>query len=292
MMCHMERRHGHMKPVIKKALVELDGEPFKCFAAQRSSWAKYDLYRSPGPIQFFSGESTVELSITLTLELLKSDPRMAVDDLNGAIAIEDRSTDMGGHLHAPLVGSANKVHSDLQKQRTQYKPKLCPALRDGHPSFSRCIATQPTQCMNSFDKDLLRNLLPRTYGSPLVGIEHVEGALGASGDFTFEKKARTSRGSSSRQRAEDPLTIGVVFCGRQAPGGHDFIAGVLDSLPQGSVLHGFVGGTEGLFAGHSIRITEDVMANYRGQGGFELLGRSVDKIKSEDQYRAVAQVNC
>lgn len=65
MLCHMERRHGHMKPVIKKALVELDGEPFKCFTAQRDSWAKYDLYRSPGPIQFFTDRDCVELSITV-----------------------------------------------------------------------------------------------------------------------------------------------------------------------------------------------------------------------------------
>jgi pyrophosphate--fructose-6-phosphate 1-phosphotransferase len=52
MMCHMERRRGHMKPVIKKALVELDGRPFRCFASQRKDWARYDLYRSPGPMQF------------------------------------------------------------------------------------------------------------------------------------------------------------------------------------------------------------------------------------------------
>lgn len=69
MMCHMERRHGNMKPVIKKALVELEGEPFKCFAAQREAWAKYDLYRSPGPIQFFTDEDRVELSITVQTRL-------------------------------------------------------------------------------------------------------------------------------------------------------------------------------------------------------------------------------
>ena len=87
MMCHMERRHGHMKPVIKKALVELEGEPFRCFAAQRDSWAKYDLYRSPGPIQFFANSDSVELSITLTLELLKSDPRMSLDAIEAAAKV-------------------------------------------------------------------------------------------------------------------------------------------------------------------------------------------------------------
>ena len=64
----------------------------------------------------------------------------------------------------------------------------------------------------------------------------------------------------------------------------------MDSLPSGSKLVGFVGGTEGLFAGHSVIITEEVMANYRGQGGFDLLGRSVDRLQGEQSYLAVTNV--
>jgi len=64
----------------------------------------------------------------------------------------------------------------------------------------------------------------------------------------------------------------------------------LDSLPPGSTLIGFVGGTEGLFAGHSITITSEVIANYRGQGGFDLLGRSVDRLQGEQSYQAVTRV--
>jgi diphosphate-dependent phosphofructokinase len=65
------------------------------------------------------------------------------------------------------------------------------------------------------------------------------------------------------------------------------LSGILDALPAGSTLIGFVGGTEGLFAGHSITITAEVMANYRGQGGFDLLGRSVDRLQGEKSYQAV-----
>ena len=53
MMMNMERRHGEMKPVIQKALVKLDGAPFKAFAAQRDVWAKETAYVYPGPIQYF-----------------------------------------------------------------------------------------------------------------------------------------------------------------------------------------------------------------------------------------------
>ncbi len=53
MMMNLERRHGSDKPVIKKALVELDGSPFKTFAAARADWAVETRYRFPGAIQYY-----------------------------------------------------------------------------------------------------------------------------------------------------------------------------------------------------------------------------------------------
>ncbi len=53
MMMNMERRHGEMKPVIQKALVDLNGTPFQRFAAKRDLWAKETCYMYPGPIQYF-----------------------------------------------------------------------------------------------------------------------------------------------------------------------------------------------------------------------------------------------
>ncbi|EFJ13842.1 hypothetical protein SELMODRAFT_234662 [Selaginella moellendorffii] len=64
----VERRRGKNKPVIKKAMVELDGAPFKKFASVRDKWAVEDDYRSPGPIQF-SGPTAEETNYTLKLEL-------------------------------------------------------------------------------------------------------------------------------------------------------------------------------------------------------------------------------
>lgn len=53
MMMNMERRHGEMKPVIQKALVELDGKPFQALDSQREEWAMTTSYVYPGPIQYF-----------------------------------------------------------------------------------------------------------------------------------------------------------------------------------------------------------------------------------------------
>lgn len=68
MMMNMERRNGEMKPVIRKALVELDGKPFKAFAAARDEWAKNTCYVYPGPIQYW-GPSDVCDQPTKTLLL-------------------------------------------------------------------------------------------------------------------------------------------------------------------------------------------------------------------------------
>ena len=68
MMMNMERRHGEMKPVIQKALVKLDGAPFKAFAAQRDVWARETAYVYPGPIQYF-GPTEVCDEPTKTLQL-------------------------------------------------------------------------------------------------------------------------------------------------------------------------------------------------------------------------------
>ncbi len=68
MMMNMERRHGEMKPVIQKALVKLDGAPFKAFAAVRDTWAKETAYVYPGPIQYF-GPTEVCDQATKTLQL-------------------------------------------------------------------------------------------------------------------------------------------------------------------------------------------------------------------------------
>jgi pyrophosphate--fructose-6-phosphate 1-phosphotransferase len=67
MMMNIERRKGEDKAVIQKALVELDGKPFKAYAAMRDKLAMNDLYLFPGPIQYFGPASVVDAT-TKTLQ--------------------------------------------------------------------------------------------------------------------------------------------------------------------------------------------------------------------------------
>ncbi len=68
MMMNVEKRKGKDKPVIRKALVELNGKPFKFLQKNREDWAKNDRYTFPGPIQYF-GPAVVTEMTTLTLLL-------------------------------------------------------------------------------------------------------------------------------------------------------------------------------------------------------------------------------
>ena len=68
MMMNVEKRNGEMKPVIRKALVELEGAPFKFFASKRAEWAENTCYIYPGPIQYF-GPTEVCDQTTKTLVL-------------------------------------------------------------------------------------------------------------------------------------------------------------------------------------------------------------------------------
>ena len=68
-MMDIERRHGEDKPVIRKALVDLEGKPFKYFEKHRDTWARETCYTYPGAIQYFGPEEIADRpTITLSLE--------------------------------------------------------------------------------------------------------------------------------------------------------------------------------------------------------------------------------
>ena len=71
-MMNIERRHGEDKPVIKKALVELDGAPFKYFEERREKWAEETCFVYPGAIQYYGPAEVCDITtITLALEQAK-----------------------------------------------------------------------------------------------------------------------------------------------------------------------------------------------------------------------------
>jgi pyrophosphate--fructose-6-phosphate 1-phosphotransferase len=69
MMMNLEQRHGSKKPVIKKALVDLNGKPFKTFESKRDEWAGKTCFLVPGAIQYFGPPEVCDRpTVTLGLE--------------------------------------------------------------------------------------------------------------------------------------------------------------------------------------------------------------------------------
>ena len=71
-MMNIERRHGEYKPVIRKALVELEGKPFRYFEEHRKTWEKETCFTFPGAIQYYGPEEVCDITTkTLVLEQSK-----------------------------------------------------------------------------------------------------------------------------------------------------------------------------------------------------------------------------
>jgi len=249
MMMNVERRHGKNKPVIKKALTELDGAPFKVFQAIREYWEVNDCYTTPGPIQLAGDEANA---------------------VNYTLAYEQGAPTQKIHQKAPgmeLPGQRFLNHSPVQSARVAYHPPL-PTVFEGDFTVVQRPAVM-SESANPHAEGILRQNFPCTFDQNAVEI--------VPGPWPTEKKK---------------LRIGVVFCGRQTPGGHNVVAGLLDACTKhspDSELFAFVGGTKALFENNSQKVENATMRFFRSQGGIDMIGRSVDQICTEEHLsKAVA----
>ncbi|MGE5196245.1 MAG: diphosphate--fructose-6-phosphate 1-phosphotransferase [Anaerolineae bacterium] len=151
--------------------------------------------------------------------------------------------------------------SPLQKLRKAYCPPIPAILEDLRVlSFSKEVIA-PSQR----DVTELKSLFPNTLGQPFV------------------------RGSKGEARTTKALKVGAVFSGGQAAGGHTVLAGLFDALkalhPR-SRLFGFLGGPSGIIDSSYREISLEMLADYRNQGGFDLIGSGRTKIETAHQLRA------
>ncbi|XXG46331.1 hypothetical protein AAC387_Pa02g1199 [Persea americana] len=160
--------------------------------------------------------------------------------------------------------------SGLQRERCLYQPLLPPCLQG---TTVRVEFGDATATVDPAGARTISRSFPHTYGQPLA---HFLRATAQVPDAQIITE-------------HPPFRVGVVFCGRQSPGGHNVIWGLHSALKihnSKSTLLGFVGGTEGLFAQKTLEITDDVLSTYKNQGGYDLLGRTKDQIRTTEQVNA------
>nr|KJB29714.1 hypothetical protein B456_005G115600 [Gossypium raimondii] len=161
--------------------------------------------------------------------------------------------------------------SDLQKLRSQYQPQLPPCLEG---TTVRVEFGDTTTSLDPADAHTIARAFPHTYGKPLAHFLRA-----------------TAKVPDAQIITEHPtIRVGLVFCGRQSPAGHNVVWGLHKALKihnPNSTLLGFLGGTQGLFAQKTLEITDDILSTYKNQeGGYDLLGRTQDQIRTTEQVKA------
>jgi len=88
-----------------------------------------------------------------------------------------------------------------------------------------------------------------------------------------------------------PLTVGIVFSGGQAPGGHNVVSGLFDAIKRihlDSKVIGFLQGPDGIIKGEYRELEKQEIAMYRNTGGFDLIGSGRTKIETKEQLERAA----
>ncbi len=154
--------------------------------------------------------------------------------------------------------------SPLQKERAKYEPKLPESLKGA----VKVIEGERTESVA--DQKEVSELFPNTYGMPII---------------TFEK--------GDSRSAKEPLNVGVILSGGQAPGGHNVISGIFDGIKKvnpESKLYGFLGGPAGLIDHKYRELTAEIVDEYRNTGGFDIIGSGRGKLEEESQFDKVLEI--
>ncbi|RRC97486.1 diphosphate--fructose-6-phosphate 1-phosphotransferase [Prevotella sp. OH937_COT-195] len=145
----------------------------------------------------------------------------------------------------------------LQQARAAYLPKL-PKVLQGAVKVKEC---EPTQSVDNQNE--IKALFPNTYGMPLI---------------EFEKSDKENNAK---------MNVGVILSGGQAPGGHNVITGLFDTLKKlnpENRLFGFILGPDGLVNHDYLEITAEFIDDYRNTGGFDMIGSGRTKLDKEEQF--------
>ena len=115
--------------MIAKALVLLDGAPFKAFSERRENWKRQDYYRCPGPLQFSTGD--MDIPLTLKYQLMPAggtdpDPHVPASAAELQCKPFATQTVFGIYLHRP---TPDFCLSALEKERLSYTPSTPACLR-------------------------------------------------------------------------------------------------------------------------------------------------------------------
>lgn len=160
-MMGIERRKGKDKPVITKALVELNGEMFKCYEALRNKWAILDCYQSPGPIQFKGAGSN-------SINYMVRPPNL--DALIYETEVQERFENR--HEHEDVVHRQETSLSELSRARIRDKIEIPSCFSKNNYQLSAVKKYTPyTPLVEAKIQEQIKNLHEEVYATHFVEIQ-------------------------------------------------------------------------------------------------------------------------
>ena len=153
--------------------------------------------------------------------------------------------------------------SALQMARAAYQPKL-PVGLQGAVKAVEGAATQSVD-----NQEEIKKLFPNTYGMPLVEFVPAESGI------------------ANPLQQHEPMNVGIILSGGQAPGGHNVITGLFDAVKKlnpANRLYGFILGPGGLVDHNYMELTKDIIDDYRNTGGFDMIGSGRTKLEKVEQF--------
>ncbi len=159
------------------------------------------------------------------------------------------------------------IKSALQTVRYAYQPKLPLILRE---NIAEIVPVLGSKTSAQSDQAALEKLFPNTYGLP---------------------KATMEKGTN--KDVDKVIHAGVILSGGQAPGGHNVICGLYDALKKANPknqLFGFCGGPSGILEDKYILLNDDIIAEYRNTGGFDMIQSGRTKLETAEQFAICTEV--
>lgn len=153
--------------------------------------------------------------------------------------------------------------SPLERARLNYRPVPPRVIEDG---IAAVTISKGQGTSSRGGDEAIRATFPDLFGAPPVRFE-----------------------AGPEVASRQPLTVGVVLSGGQAPGGHNVITGLYDALAEwhrDSQLVGFLAGPKGIFEPNHRELTAAEIDAHRNTGGFDLIGSGRDKIETSGQLAA------
>ena len=276
-MMNVERRKGKDVPVIKKALVELDGPIFQAYKAVRKDWAVLDAYRSPGPIQFKGPYSDA-------VNFLVAPPpiEQLVRETNEFKQFEESKSTQAIVFHR----SINNL-SELSAARIKDSIQIPETLESNSFALVGIKKYKPfTQLVKAKIDEQLPNLKNYTKASYFVEIQ--DKLMLVDDHMHFDDPVLEQLNQDFQTFVPDQskeLRIAVIFLGQQSPGGNNVIDGLLrfQKARKNVKLYGFINGLTGLMEEHIVEIDEESFKPFRNLGGYDYLGRSHDYLRGEPE---------